>query len=99
MPMHFLHKRNINSESFQKKYGKCYVLITGCTDGIGLEFAKQFTELGFNLYLIARNPNKLERVITELKAINPNCEIKHCITDLGDEKQIEEMGKKIEAFN
>lgn len=49
--------------------------------------------------MIARNSKKLDKVITELKAINPRCEIKYCITDLGHEQEIEEMEKNIESLD
>ncbi|RWS15301.1 hydroxysteroid dehydrogenase-like protein 3 [Dinothrombium tinctorium] len=39
-------------------YGE-YVVITGATDGIGLEFAKQFAAKGHSIVIIGRNPDKL----------------------------------------
>ncbi|RWS18554.1 hydroxysteroid dehydrogenase-like protein 3, partial [Leptotrombidium deliense] len=41
-------------------YGE-FVVITGATDGIGLEFAKQFAERGHSLVLIGRNVQKLKK--------------------------------------
>ncbi|RWS06334.1 hydroxysteroid dehydrogenase-like protein 3, partial [Leptotrombidium deliense] len=40
-------------------YGE-FVVITGATDGIGLEFSKQFAERGHSLVLIGRNVQKLK---------------------------------------
>lgn len=52
-------------------YGKdSYVLITGCTDGIGKGYAKKFAELGFNLILVSRTEKKLNDVRNELLQIN-----------------------------
>lgn len=42
-----------------KKY-EGYALITGGSSGLGLEFAKQLGELGYNLVLVARDDKKLE---------------------------------------
>lgn len=44
-----------------------WAIITGATDGIGLEFARQFAKKGYNLLLISRSSEKLEKVKEELK--------------------------------
>jgi len=40
--------------------GKPTVLITGSNRGIGLEFAKQYAEKGWNVIATARKPGKAE---------------------------------------
>ena len=47
--------------NFRKVYGE-WVVITGATDGIGLEYAKEFADRGHSLILIGRNPDKLDSV-------------------------------------
>lgn len=42
-----------------------WAIITGATDGIGLEFAKKFYDNNWNLILVSRNENKLESVILQ----------------------------------
>lgn len=45
-----------------KKYGKgkgTYAVITGASDGIGKEYAKQLAKIGFNVILISRTEAKL----------------------------------------
>ncbi len=49
-----------------KKY-EGYALITGGSSGIGLEFAKQLGEQGYNLVLVARDTKKLETAASHLK--------------------------------
>jgi uncharacterized protein len=44
-----------------------YALITGGSSGIGLEFAKQLAEQGYNLVLVARNKEKLAAEANGLK--------------------------------
>lgn len=44
-----------------------YALITGGSEGIGLELAKLFAQDGYNLILVARNSNDLEEVAKKLQ--------------------------------
>lgn len=43
-----------------------WAVITGCTDGIGLEFARQLRRRGFNLILVSRSQDKLDNLKEEL---------------------------------
>jgi len=38
-------------------------MITGSSDGIGLEFAMKLLNMNFNLIMHARNKNKIEEVL------------------------------------
>jgi short-subunit dehydrogenase len=58
--------------NLRKAYGD-WVVITGATDGIGLEYAREFARRGHSLILVGRNESKLERVKSELsKHLTPN---------------------------
>ena len=57
------HEAIAEKEATQKT-----VLITGANRGLGLEFAKQFAQLGYTVIGTARNPEKA----TELKALGAN---------------------------
>lgn len=46
-----------------------WTLITGASDGFGAEFARQLVAEGWNIVLVARNPQKLKNVENELKEI------------------------------
>jgi uncharacterized protein len=43
-----------------------YALITGGSDGMGLEYARQLAAKGYNLVLVARDPEKLQRAVSSI---------------------------------
>lgn len=46
-----------------KRYGRdSWAVVTGSTDGIGLAMATNLAKRGFNIVLISRSADKLERV-------------------------------------
>ena len=49
-----------------------WIIITGATEGIGLEFAKQLFMKGYNLLLISRNEDKLEKVKNDIIFMGEN---------------------------
>lgn len=58
--------------NLSKRYGiGSWVIVTGATDGIGKEYCKQFSQLGFNIILVSRTQLKLTAVAEELKQLNP----------------------------
>ena len=55
---HFLRPRY----NFKKRYGEdAWAMITGSTDGIGKAFAEVLAEQGFNIIIVGRSPEKLEK--------------------------------------
>lgn len=42
-------------------------LITGASNGMGADFAKELSKIGYDLVLVARSKNKLEKLSKELK--------------------------------
>ena len=54
--------------------GKAF--ITGASSGIGLSFAKQLAQQGFNLILLARRKDRLKTIASELESeYSIRCEI------------------------
>lgn len=49
-----------------QKY-KSWVLVTGGSDGIGLELCKQHANMGFNIIMVARNEKKMNEKLQEVK--------------------------------
>lgn len=44
-----------------------YAIITGASDGIGLEYARQLAAKGYNLLLLSRTESKLQKIQEELQ--------------------------------
>lgn len=61
------------STNLLSRYGQgSYALITGCTSGIGREYAFQLAQKGFNLVLVSRSKLKLEKLKGELSSLYTN---------------------------
>lgn len=53
------------SIDLKRNYGQ-WAVVTGCTDGVGLEYARQLAARGLHLILVGRNVDKLNAVREEL---------------------------------
>ena len=61
---------------------KHYALITGGGSGIGFEFADLLAERGWNLVLVGRNAEKLQRAAGQLRGRYSDCDVQLIISDL-----------------
>ncbi len=69
-----------------ERYGRgSWVLITGASDGLGKAFAWHFAEHGFNLLLVSRTLEKLNRLKTEFAALG--VEVRTLCADLSDSSE------------
>ena len=57
-----LPRRNLKS-----RYGNGYALITGASDGLGKEYARNLAKSGFDVVLMARDKAKLDKVAEEIR--------------------------------
>lgn len=72
--------------------------ITGASSGIGLSFAKQLAQKGFNLILLARRKDRLEAIAGELESQHSiDCEIIQA--DLSDMDDITKAAEYIRQLN
>lgn len=59
--------RLVKAPNFEDSYGK-WAVVTGCTGGIGQEYACQLAGLGMNLVLVSRSKTKLDTVARDIQA-------------------------------
>ncbi|WWC69870.1 long-chain 3-oxoacyl-CoA reductase [Kwoniella pini CBS 10737] len=55
-------------KSYKSKKGETWALVTGCTGGLGLEFARQLAKRNFNVALVGRRKSALDEVAQELES-------------------------------
>ena len=71
------------------------ILVTGSTDGIGLETAKMLVALGHNVLLHGRSPAKLETVKNTLSAISDGVKVESYVADLSSMADVEALAKAL----
>ncbi len=71
------------------------ILITGSTDGIGLETAKMLLSAGHHVLLHGRNPSKLADVEKELSALSGDGEVESYVTDLSNMAEVEALAMAV----
>jgi len=64
------------------------ILITGSTSGIGEATARELSLTGADIVLVARNKEKVEKLINNLRILNINSRYDYLICDLLSQKQI-----------
>jgi NAD(P)-dependent dehydrogenase (short-subunit alcohol dehydrogenase family) len=71
------------------------ILLTGATDGIGLETAKMLASQGHNLLLHGRSPDKLENVEKTLSALAGGGRIESYVADLSRMADVDAFAKAV----
>lgn len=52
------------------------LVVTGSTDGIGKEYAKELAKRDINVILISRSIDKLNKTENEIRILNPHIQVK-----------------------
>lgn len=71
------------------------ILITGSTDGIGLETAKSLTSMGHHVLLHGRNPAKLEQAEKALAELSGGGKVECYVADLSSMSNVEAFAKAV----
>lgn len=74
------------------------VLITGASTGIGLELAKVFAKNGYNLFLVARNEEKLKEIASNLSS-SFKINVEFVAKDLSKIEAADELFENIKSRN
>jgi len=72
------------------------VLITGGSRGLGLEISRLLVVRGAHLALVAREPDELERALTELHALNGDARLVGETCDVSDGQAIDGMLARVQ---
>ena len=74
-----------------------HAIITGATQGIGLEAARELARLGYRLTLVARDPDSLGRVAAGINAVAGAGVVTTRVADLSLLRQVKRLGEEILA--
>ena len=74
-----IYKNTVKEVNFKKRYGDCWVMITGASGGQGKRLALRMAQRGFNLILIGSE--RTNDTASEINSIYPNIQIKTVIRD------------------
>jgi NAD(P)-dependent dehydrogenase (short-subunit alcohol dehydrogenase family) len=71
------------------------ILITGATNGIGLEASVALARLGARLVMVGRDPNKTASRVAEVKARSGNQTIESLLCDLASQMQVRNLASEV----
>ena len=73
------------------------VLVTGSTDGIGKETARQLAALGATVLVHGRNATRCEATRDEIHQATGNSRVDYFVADLSSQKQVRQLAAEISA--
>ena len=80
----------IKEKDLITRYGQgSWALVTGSTDGIGLQFAQSLAKRGFNLVIVGRSEEKIQTKIKELSSAYPKVQFRSLVADFAKQDTVE----------
>ena len=71
------------------------ILITGSTDGIGLETAQMLVSMGHHILLHGRSSEKLDAAIQSLSGLSEGISIEGYVADLSKMREVESLAREV----
>ncbi|WP_299689137.1 SDR family NAD(P)-dependent oxidoreductase [uncultured Vibrio sp.] len=71
------------------------IMITGVTDGIGLETARRLAQQGHHILLHGRNPAKLSKIKTSLSRLSKNAVFDSYVADLSQLSEVKALANQV----
>jgi NAD(P)-dependent dehydrogenase (short-subunit alcohol dehydrogenase family) len=75
------------------------LLLTGATDGIGLETAKKLALQGHHILMHGRNEAKLKAAVEEVAALNRNAKIESYVADLSVLSEVSQLATQVSEMH
>ena len=90
----YIYPLVFKTQDFRSKYGE-WALVTGCTQGIGREYALGLAARGMDVCLVGRNQKRLEEVQTEIEAFH-SVRTKVIVADFTEVKVLKDVLKQVD---
>jgi NAD(P)-dependent dehydrogenase (short-subunit alcohol dehydrogenase family) len=75
------------------------ILVTGATNGIGLESSVQMARRGAMLVLVGRDPGRTERAVADVKTRSGNAEVSSLLCDMASLAQVRRLAAEFLALH
>ena len=73
------------------------IVITGASDGIGLEASTQLARQGHHLVMVGRNPSKLTAAVKRVRGENPGARVESFVCDFASQANVRELADQLLA--
>ncbi|MCD4525531.1 SDR family oxidoreductase [Nocardioides sp. cx-173] len=73
------------------------VVVTGASDGIGLECARQVAALGHRVVMVGRNPDKTRAAVASVRASAPGAVVEQALVDLASQDSVRALAEHLLA--
>ena len=89
----YIYPLVLHTRDFRTKYGE-WALVTGCTQGIGREYALGLAAIGMDVCLVGRDQKRLKEIQKEIEAVH-NVRTKLILADFTDVKGLQVVVKQM----